>query len=168
MALNILAALSDQHKSWLTKHYRRERYGLPCFILPSSPLRRSKALMLENLCKQSSSSSFFFFNTLITSCSCLAKTIPFNCLISPSHYSIQYFLYWRQAAYRAQLYRSVLVMVRHACAERRQRGKAAGHSVGLRCGIPSRSVSDSREISFHDSLTCLQSHISEGTTCTKL
>lgn len=66
-----------------------------------------------------------FFITLITSNHCLAKIILFNCLISPSHYSIQYFLYWRQAAYGAQLYRSVLVMVRHACAERRQREKSS-------------------------------------------
>ncbi|KAI9517562.1 hypothetical protein NQZ68_004782 [Dissostichus eleginoides] len=40
-----------------------------------------------------------------------------------------------QAAYGAQLYRSVLAMVRHACAERRQRGRAARHSLRVRCGF---------------------------------
>lgn len=109
-----------------------------------------------------------FFITLITSYSCLVKTILFNSLISPSHYNLLYFLYWRQAAYRAQLYRSVLVMVRHACAEKRQRGRAARHSLGVRCGFLSRLGNDSREISFHVSLPCLQNRISEGTSQTQL
>ena len=77
-----------------------------------------------------------FFTTLITSCYCLAKTILFNCLISSSHYSVQYFLYWRLGSLRSSaLYRSVLVMVRHACAEKRQRGRAARHSLRVRCGF---------------------------------
>lgn len=168
MELNIRAAMSDQQKSCellALKTIQEGEIQPPVFYSAWQPLKEIKDSRVKKLMQ---TNPFFPPNTLITSCYCLAKTILFNCLISPSHYSIQYSLYWQQAAYRAQLYRSVLVMVRHACAASRQRGKAAGHSVRLRCGIPSRSINDSREISFHDSLTCLQSHISEGTTWTKL
>lgn len=167
MELNILqATLSDQQKSHEPSAHRTFSQEGPdtvshAFIPPTSPLRRSKALLLKNLCKQS-----FSFIMLITSYYCLAKTNLFNCLISPSHYSIQYFLYWRQAAYRAQLYRSVLVMVRHACAEKRKRGRAARHSLRVRRGFLAWPGNDSREISFHDSLPCLQNRIGEGTSRT--
>lgn len=77
------------------------------------------------------------FAKLSMSYKCLAKTILFNCFNTPPppifHYSIQYFLYRWQAAYRAQLHRSVLVMVRHECAENRRRGRAARRSLRVKC-----------------------------------
>ena len=146
----------------LTEHFhRRERYSLSCLYSAYQPLKEIKGSLVVKLMQTKP-----FFITLITSYSYLAKTVLFNCLISPSHYSVQYFLYWRQAAYGAQLYRSVLVMVRHACAEKRQRGRAARHSLRVRCGFLSRPGNDSREISFHDSLPCLQKRIGEGTSRT--
>lgn len=59
-------------------------------------------------------------------------------------------------------------MVRHVCAERRQRCRAARHSLRVRCSFLSRPGNDSREISFHVSLPCLQNRISEGTSQTEL
>lgn len=90
MELNIsLAPLSDQQKS---------HEPSPCAVyLPHSPSRRSKAFFGVKLVQKS------FFTTLITSYNWLAKTILFNCLISPSHYNIQYFVYGLLAAYRTQL-----------------------------------------------------------------
>lgn len=109
----------------LTEHFhRRDEYSLSCLYSAYQPLKEIKSSLVVKPMQTK-----LFFITLITSYSFLSKTIPFNCLISPSHYSIQYFLYRQQAAYRAQLYRSVLVMVRHACAEKRQRGRAAKHSL---------------------------------------
>ena len=53
-------------------------------------------------------------------------------------------------------------MVRHASAERRRRGEAAEHLHRLRRGSLFFQLSnDSREISFHDSLPCLQNRIVE-------
>lgn len=148
----------------LTEHSpRKVRYSLSCLPSAYQPLKEIKGSLVVKLMQTK-----LFFITLITSYSCLVKTILFNSLISPSHYNLLYFLYWRQAAYRAQLYRSVLVMVRHACAEKRQRGRAARHSLGVRCGFLSRRGNDSREISFHVSLPCLQNRISEGTSQTQL
>lgn len=169
MELNIMpATLLDQQKSHEPTAHRtfsqvREIQSvMPLFYLLA--LKEIKRTLVVKRMQTKLFFFFFFFITQITSYSRLAKTILFNCLISPSHYSIQYFLYWRRAAYGAQLYRSVLVMVRHACAEKRRRGRAAMHSLRVRCGFLSRPGNDSREISFHDSLLCLQKRIDEGTS----
>lgn len=97
--LNIsMAELPDQQKSPApgSHVHRRADTSLASLRCLPAPFRRSKALLSENLCKQS-----FFFITLITSCSCLAKIVLFNCLISPSHYSVQYFLYRRVGSLRS-------------------------------------------------------------------
>lgn len=105
----------------LTEHSpRKVRYSLSCLHSVYQPFKEIKGPLVVKLMQTK-----LFFITLITSYSSLVKTILFNSLISPSHYNLLYFLYWRQAAYRAQLYRSVLVMVRHACAEKRQKGQSS-------------------------------------------
>lgn len=127
MELNILAAaLSDQQKPREpSAHISTGGRSTVSLYSAHQPLKEIKGSLLVKLMQ----TKLFFFIMLITSYRCLAKTILFNRLISPSHYSVQYFLYWRRAAYGAQLYRSVLARVRHACAERRQRGRAARHSL---------------------------------------
>lgn len=86
------------------------------------------------------------------------------CLISPTHYTIQYCLRWQEAAYRAQLHRSISEMLRHGCAGARRSGGAAGRSLGVRCGLLPQRGNDSSEISFHVSLPCLQKRIGGGTS----
>lgn len=101
---------------------------------------------------------------LIVSVSPLVKTGCFMCLISPTHYTIQYCLRWQEAAYRAQLHRSISEMLRHGCAGARRSGGAAGRSLGVRCGLLPQRGNDSSEISFHVSLPCLQKRIGGGTS----
>lgn len=124
MELNISqATLSDQQKSHEpSAHiFTGGRDSLQCLLFCLAAFWEIKRSLVVKLMQ-----TLLFFITLITSYNRLAKTIPFNCLISPSHYSIQYFLYCRQPAYGGSaLHRSVLVMVRHACAEKRQRGKSS-------------------------------------------
>lgn len=86
------------------------------------------------------------------------------CLISPTHYTIQYCLRWQEAAHRAQLHRSISEMLRHACAGARRSGGAAGRSLGVRCGLLPQRGNDSSEISFHVSLPCLRKRIGGGTS----
>lgn len=82
----------------------------------------------------------------------------------PSHYAVQYFLHRQEAAYRAQLHRSISEMLRHACAEERRRGRAARRSLRVRCGLLPQQGNDSSEISFHVPLPCVQMRISGGTS----
>lgn len=82
----------------------------------------------------------------------------------PSHYTIQYFPPGQEAAYRAQLHRSLSKMLRHACAEERRRGQAARRLLRVRHGLLPQPRNESSEISFHVSLPCLQKRISGGTS----
>lgn len=79
-----------------------------------------------------------------------------------SHYIVQYFRHRQGPAYRAQLHRSISEMLRHACAEEKQCGRAARRSPRVRCGLLPQPGNDSSEISFHVPLPCLQKRISGG------